>query len=188
MSDRDQYFTFGTAVLVVAGIFVAISAALYAGAVAEHRPYSLWANPAMFPTYGLVVVGVVLLIFGATGRALPPWKRTAFPDLEIDVEGHGFRRDAEDNLWLSFRLRITNRELERNASLTIRWRGRLVPGHLQRLNPRRLDWGETPFVAPSGEPPPDFPTEWLIFPLDVLPQRSRGGIYVTRVARDWADG
>lgn len=191
MSDQGRYFTFGTAVLVMAGIVVAINAALYDGAVAADRAYAFWASPAMWVAYVLAVIAALLFIAGVRGTAFPPWKRVAFPELEIEV-GRVNAQDtpAHKTAWQAFHLRVTNRDNDQTASLSFLWRGKLKAGHMQHLHPRGEDWGETLYVVPgsSAEPPAGFPTGWLTAPLNVPPRQSMGGIYVAAVDRFWLDG
>jgi hypothetical protein len=187
VSDRGQYYAFGTALLVVAGIAVAVNAALFSGAFAAHHPYSFWTSPAMWVAYALGLVAVVLFGAGVRGLPFPPWRTAQFPNLEIEVQRSRIERDSHD-LWLAFRLRITNREPDRAASLRFTWRGRVRPGHLLDIHPRGEEWGETPFVRATGDPPIGFPTDWLPEPVNVAPLSSAGGLYVAKVSQIWLVG
>lgn len=170
MSDRDQYVALSTAILVVAGIAVAVDAALYGGAVSQHQPYHFWTGPAMIVSYVLGVLAVLLFAAALARKPLPPWKHPKFPRLRIDVEHTQTVTDAKGDTWMAFDLVVSNDEPDQHASLTFAWRGKLRPGYRRSSNPYGEDWGETPFAKPHGEPPDDFPTEWLTSPLNVPPK------------------
>ena len=90
---------------------------------------------------GTLLCGVRVFLGAIKGLRFPPWKKIAFPDIKIHVYGAGFKvaervitvpgasmdRVTREALQL-FMVRIVNMEAEQNASLTVRFYAKLVPG------------------------------------------------------------
>jgi hypothetical protein len=181
------YFTFGTAVLVVAGAVAAINGNFYSAAVSSlhPRPYFFWTSGTMIVAYFITGVALVLFVAGACGLPFPPWAKARFPDLEIEVtsmKSRGYPPGPNPDLWMSFSLRLTNREVDQNASITVRYRPKLDP-----TQERGRQFGELIFFGDRSDPPSGVPTDWLAQPLNLLPQHSAGGYLVWRIEKGWAD-
>jgi hypothetical protein len=187
MSERSDYFSLAAVVLVVASAVIAITTTLYAVAHAQNKPFSLWTSGGMIFAYVLALLALALVWLGLTDRPFPPWKRLKFPDLAISVIGYEAKTGDPKEVWLAYRLRVTNREKRQPANLTISYRAKVKSDELRHLNPRGEDWGETPFVSPSGTPPNDFPTDWLAETVNIQPQHTAVGYYVAMLEKFWWD-
>jgi hypothetical protein len=181
MLKRSDVLTLGAAILVIAGFFLGVDGSLYQGALTDHQAYSFWTAWPIIGSYALVVAAGWLIVSALRGWPIPPWQGATFPDLEIEINGCGIYTVPSEHPdgWLVFSLRITNRESDQIASLTIRYRGKFGD------NKKGLQFGETIFTAPKGDPPEKVPADWLSFPLNVLPQHSVGGNYVALLS--WSD-
>lgn len=140
----------------------------------------------MWFAYVLVGIAAALVWLGLIDRSFPPWKRIQFPDLEIEFNRTLMNaKDDNEAVWLAYTLRITNRERTQPANLGIYYRGKVAPGELRNIHPRREDWGETPFTIPDGTPPQGFPTDWLAPTVNILPQHTASGYYVAKLKKYW---
>jgi hypothetical protein len=184
MSRRTDYFAFGTAILVVAGVFAAIGQGLDQIAASTFQSYSLWTCWPFVVAYVLFAIAVGLFVLGFVGAPFPFWKTPKFPNIEIEINQVSFRGDPpgeRPDHWIAFWLRITSFEDDQTASVSFRYRA-------------KLDWqyeygrlfGETVFSGDKTEPPNGVPTEWLADPLNVLPQHSYGGSIVVKLENVWA--
>ena len=175
MSRRSDYFALGTGFLVVIGILVSLTGNFYNAAQANTpaRPYSFWTAPEMDACYVLLPIAIYLYVAGFANLHFPPWARPGFPNLEIEItqirqKGHPLGDGS--NLWIALYLRVSSREADRNASVSLRYRAKLDPD-----TERGEKFGETIFLGDvSKDRPDDFPTDCLAQPINILPQHSYG--------------
>jgi hypothetical protein len=188
VGQRSDYFSLSAAALVVAAAVSGISANFYTVAQTTKAPYSLWTSSGMIVAYVLTAVAVLLIWLGATNRPFPPWKQIRFPNLSVDVRQIQANAKDPKALWLAFGLAITNHETTQSANLTIYYRARVASGKLRSIHPKGEDWGETPFVSPGDDPPPiGFPSDWLGWTVNILPQHTASGYYVAKLDNYWRE-
>lgn len=184
MSRRSDYFALGTGFLVVIGMLVSLNGNFYNAALAELRSYSFWTAPEMDICYLLAPLAVYCFVAGFTNLPFPPWLRPKFPDVEIEINAIRTLGDPpgdKPDTWKSFSIRVTNRETERNASISFRYRVKLDTAY-----PNGRKFGELLFFGDKSDPPSKIPTDWLAQPLNLLPQHSAGGYQVWRIDHGWA--
>lgn len=146
-SYRELWLWLGAAFLTLATALAAIALAYFT----KEQYFSLYTSWQMLVAIGVFVLAFVFFLGAILVWPFPPWVKPRFPDITVDIYSADFittEREVMPNFrvpasLLAYKARITNMEKEQNASLTIRFYLKLVPGSRGRVGEtiaRDVDW------------------------------------------------
>lgn len=183
-SHRGLWLWLGGLLLTLFLFLTAIALAYFA----KDTHYSLFGNMWMLLACVSFLAAFTCLFGAARQWPFPPWERSRFPDITVEIYGSGStdtEREAGTGIDVpahlrSFTARFTSTETGRQVSLTVLLYVRLIPGSWGRV-------GEAACPPPSWTLPPSLSLSPLSMPFALSPGASVGGQLVYEIPRYYLD-
>lgn len=177
-SYRELWLWLGGLLLTAASLLAAIGIAYFA----KEAHYSLYKSAWMRESLLSFLLAFGCFLAAIIGWRFPPWLAIKFPDIKVDICGAesmaikhsefpGFERPCDLR---AMKVRITSREIDQNASLTVRVFLKLVPGSFGRV-------GEKICTPPHGALSPSLPLNPIAMPFPLLPNTTVSGDIVYEI-------
>jgi hypothetical protein len=181
---RGLWLWLGGLFLTLFGLLTAIAIAYFL----KEAQYSLFGNAWMPIALVCVLVAFACFLGAVQNWPWPPWARSAFPDVRIEINGTGSidtEREGGTGLDVpahlrSFNARFTSSEKSRPISLTAVLYVRLIPGSWGRA-------GEALCPPPGWVLPPSLGLNPLSMPVALAPGATVTGQLVYEVPRYYLD-
>jgi len=172
-------------------LFLALFVFLTAVAIAyflKDANYSLFGNGWMLGVLLTFLAAFTSLFAAVRHWPFPPWGKSAFPDVEVEIYGTGSidtQREAGSGLAVqahlrSFNARLANTGRERAASLTVLLYVKLVPGSWGRV-------GEAVCPPPDWALPPSLSLNPIGMPVELPPGATVAGHLVYEIPAYYLD-